>query len=161
MKSVWGWMPELPEGMWRHVPAWLRPFFAAVPWITAGALLLMLHMVGGTLTRAEGVLFDLPSGDLSDGEATPLVALVLPLQNEACVFFDDARYSLDDAASAAALGEHLAERAAKVEAKSLLVLSDRRITCDSISKVASVARRNGLERILFANKSDKQEAAAE
>jgi len=158
MKSAWGWMPELPEGMWCHVPAWLRPFFAAVPWITAGTLLLMMHMVGGTLTKAEGVLFDLPSTDLSDGEATPLVALVLPLQSETCVFFDDARYSLDDAASASAFGEHLAERASKVDSRAMLVLADRRVTCEEISKVASAARASGLERILFANKS---EAASE
>lgn len=158
MKPVWGWMPELPDGMQRHIPAWLRPFFAAVPWITVGALLLMLHMVGGTFTKAEGVLFDLPSAELSDGEATPLVALVLPLQNETCVFFDDARYSLDDATSTAAFGEHLAERVSKVDVKTILVLSDKRVTCDEIAKVASVARHGGLERVLFANKS---EAAAE
>ena len=158
MNPGWGWMPDTPEGMWRHVPARLRPFFAAVPWITVGAILLMLHMVGGTFTKAEGVVFDLPSTGLSDGEPTPLVALVLPLQNETCVFFDDARYSLDDAASTLALGEHLAERAAKVEVRSLLVLSDRRTTCECISKVAAAARRSGFERILFANKS---EAASE
>jgi len=154
MKSVWGWMPELPEGMWRFVPSWLRPFFAAVPWITVGGLLIMIGMLGGTLTRAEGVLFDLPQGGLSDGETTPLVALVLPLQSETCVFFDDARYSLDDGVSTAAFGEHLAERAAKVEIKSLLVLSDRRVSCEEITKVAAVARESGLEKILFANKSE-------
>ena len=154
MKPVWGWMPELPGGMWRHVPSLLRPFFAAVPWITVGVLLMMMYMVGGTLTRAEGVMFDLPSGWLSDGEATPLVALVLPLQDDTCVFFDDARYSLGDDASTSAFGEHLAERASKAEAKALLVLSDRRVACEEMVKVASVARRCGLERMLFANKSE-------
>ena len=158
MKSVWGWMPDLPEGMWSRVPPWLRPFHAAVPWITVGLTLLMLHMVGGTFTRAEGVVFDLPRGGLSDGESTPLVALVMPLQNETCVFFDDARYSLGDMASEAAFGDHLAERATKAEEKALLVLSDRRVVCEHLAKVASVARRSGLERILFANKS---EAASE
>ncbi len=154
MKPVWGWMPELPEGMWRHVPSWLRPLFSAVPWITAGILLLMLQMVGGTLTRAEGVIFDLPETGLSEGEATPLVALVLPLQNETCVFFDDARYSLDESVSMTAFGEHLAERVAKVDVKALLVLSDKRVVCGDISKVAAIARASGLERILFANKSE-------
>ena len=158
MKAVWGWMPDLPEGMWSRVPPWLRPFHAAVPWITVGLLLLMLHMVGGTFTRAEGVVLDLPSGGLLDGESTPLVAFVMPLQSDTCVFFDDARYSLGDGAFETAFGEHLAERAAKAEEKSLLVLSDRRVVCEHLAKVASVARRSGLERILFANKS---EAASE
>ena len=158
MKSGWGWTPELPEGMWRHVPSWLKPFYASVPWITAGLLLIMMHMVGGTMTRAEGVVFDLPSAGLSEGEATPLVALVMPLQDETCVFFDDARYSLDDATSVASLGEHLSERAAKVERRALLVLCDKRVPCEDVTKIAAAARASGLERVLIANKS---EASAE
>jgi len=158
MKQGWGWTPELPEGIWRHVPSWLRPFHASVPWISAGLLLLMLHMIGGTMTLAEGVVFDLPSVGLTEGEATPLVALVMPLQDETCVFFDDARYSLGDAASASSLGEHLAERAAKVEGRTLLVLCDRRVPCEDVTKMAAVARTSGLERVLIANKS---EASAE
>ena len=154
MKSAWNWMPDLPEGMWRHVPAWLRPFYDAVPWITVGTLLLMMYMIGGTMTKAEGVVFNLPAGGLGDGEATSLVALVIPLQGDICVFFDDARYSLDDDASTASLGEHLADRAAKVDVKSLLVLSDRRVPCEAVMKMASIARTGGLERILVANKSE-------
>ena len=153
MKSAWGWMPERPEGMWRHMPAWFRSFYVAVPWLTVGVLLLMFHMIGGTLTKAEGIMFDLPEGNAIDGEATPLVALVLPLKDETCVFFDDARYSLDDGVSLASFGEHLAERAAKIDFKTLLVLSDRRVACEEITKISSVARNSGLERILVSSKS--------
>jgi hypothetical protein len=58
--SQWNWKPERTQGVWRTGPVWLRPFLSAVPWITVLLLVLMFHIVGGTLTSFEGVLFDLP-----------------------------------------------------------------------------------------------------
>ena len=98
--SQWNWKPERTQGVWRTGPAWLRPFLSAVPWITVLLLVLMFHIVGGTLVSSEGVLFDLPdSTGLRDDEPAPLVALVMPMsretlpQQETLVFFDDGRYS--------------------------------------------------------------------
>ena len=152
MKSGWGWTPELPEGMWRHVPSWLKPFYASVPWITAGLLLIMMHMVGGTMTRAEGVVFDLPSAGLSEGEATPLVALVMPMPHETLVFFDDARYTIGNETSAAAFVSHLEDRVSKSDRKKLLVLADRRVATGELMKIAAMARRSGVASVLFAEK---------
>jgi biopolymer transport protein ExbD len=150
--SGWNWRRTTDRGMWKYGPQWLQPLSAAVPWITVGLALLMIHLVSGTLTAAEGVLFDLPDSGLTEGAVTPLVALVTPMKNETLVFFDDARYSLEDGASAAALGEQLADRALKVEQKTLLVLADRRTAAADLMKVASLARLSGLTRILFANR---------
>ena len=47
--SQWNWKPERTQGVWRTGPAWLRPFLSAVPWITVLLLVLMFHIVGGTL----------------------------------------------------------------------------------------------------------------
>jgi biopolymer transport protein ExbD len=150
--SAWGWKPKQTQGIWRHGPLWLRPFSVGAPWVTLGLLLIMFHLIGGTFTAAEGVLFDLPEGSLAEGETTTLVALVLPLQHQTSVFFDDARYTLEDPASVASLGDHLAQRAGRVESKTLLVLADRRIVCGELAKIASLARASGVRRVLFANK---------
>ena len=152
MTTPWGWRPERTLGIWRYGAGWLRPFAAAVPFLTILLLLLMLHIVGGTLTAAQGVLFDLPDAGLADGEATGLVALVLPREHETLVFFDDSRYVLGDESSLRALGENLAARTEKSSTRTLLVLADRRVAGGELMKFAAVARRNGVGKILFAEK---------
>lgn len=157
--SQWNWKPERTQGVWRTGPAWLRPFLSAVPWITVLLLVLMFHMVGGTLTSSEGVLFDLPdTTGLRDDEPAALVALVMPMPRETLVFFDDGRYALGDEASVSALASHLEERAAKTERKTLTVLADRRVASGELMKLAGIARRSGIERILFAEKRERKAA---
>ena len=150
--TSWGWQLDHYRGIWRHGPGWLRPLVAAMPWITVILLLQMLVLVGGTLTTAKGVLFDLPEVGLAEGVPTSMVALALPKGQETLVFFDDSRYTLGDEASEAALGSHLSSRAAKSENGTLLVLADRRISGGELMKLASLARRGGVGRILFAEK---------
>lgn len=151
--TTWGWRPERTKGIWRHGAGWIRPIVAAAPYLTVGLLVLMFHLIGGTLTSAKGVLFDLPEGGRpADGELTDLVALVMPLRHDTVVFFDDARYFLTDAASLKSLGEHLAERFSRSEKKTLLVLADRRIVGGDLLQLVAVARQNGASRILFAEK---------
>ena len=159
--TPWNWKPERAQGVWRTGPVWLRPFLAAVPWITVLLLVLMFHMVGGTLASSEGVLFDLPdSSGLRDGEPAALVALVMPMPRESSpgsstlVFFDDARYVLGDDASEAAFGEQLAERAEKTGDSALLVLADRRVAGGELMHMADIARKGGVARILFAERRD-------
>ena len=148
----WGWRPERTVGIWRHGAGWLRPFVASAPYLTILLLLLMFHLIGGTMTAAKGLLFELPSGSLSDGEVTDLVATVLPLRHEILVFFDDSRYVLGDAASVTAFGERLAERTARSESRTLLVMADRRVAAGELMQLADVAKRSGVEKVLFAEK---------
>lgn len=155
----WGWTPGRSQGIWKFGSLWLKEAAVAAPWLTVGLLLLMLHMIGGTMTSAEGVLVDLPKSGAYDGEATRLVALVMPVSNgdETYVFFDDARYSLDSDISLAAFGDHLKERASKTEIKALLVLMDKTVACGQFAKLATVARECGLERVLFATKHETED----
>ena len=151
--SPWKWTPGKTKGIWHHGPAWLRPFLAAVPWVTVLILLEMFRLVGGTLNASDGVLFDLPdSSGLGEGEPASLVALVMPMPNKTLVFFDDARYTIDDDASAAAFGDHLEDRAGKSERKTLLVLADRRVAMGEVMKISGIAKRSGVSRVLFAEK---------
>ena len=98
------------------------------------------------------MLFDLPEAGLADGETTGLVALVMPMSHETLVFFDDSRYLLGDEASMRAFGENLSLRTDKSPTKTLLVLADRRVAGGELMRLASVARSNSVERILFAEK---------
>lgn len=153
MKTPWNWTPERTLGIWRHGAPWLRPLVAAAPYVTVLLLLLMMHVTGGALTAAKGVLFDLPDAGGDDGAATKLVALMLPHDDETLVFFDDSRYVLGDEASLGTLGENLSARAEKGHSRTLLVLADRRVSGGDLMKFAAMARRSGVDRILFAGKN--------
>lgn len=148
----WGWKPERDQGIWRYGAGWMRPFVAACPYLTVLLLVLMFYTIGGRLTSAKGMLFDLPVGNLADGERTDLVAVVVPVRHETLVFFDDSRYLLGDAASLNSLAERLSERASRDGGKTLLVLADRRVVGGELMQLAAVARRSGLDKILFAER---------
>lgn len=153
--SPWKWTSDRTRGIWRHGPEWLRPLVAAVPWITVLLLVVMFHFISGAFSSASGVLFDLPDASVFESEPASMVALVMPMERETMVFFDDARYMMGDETSAAAFGDHLADRAEKAERKTLLVLADRRVESGELMKIADIARRSGVDRLLFAGKSGR------
>ena len=153
MTSKWGWTPAQTQGVWGHGATWLRPVSAAAPYLTVLLLLLMLYVVSGTLASATGLLFDLPGTTSRDGAATELVALILPREHETLAFFDDSRYILGDESSFKAFGESITARAEKSPSKTLLVLADRRVPVEDLMKIADVARRGGVSKVLFAGKN--------
>ena len=124
--------------------------------MTLLVLTMLFWMIGGTLTTAKGVLFDLPGPGLGDGEATDMVALVMPVARETMVFFDDSRFMLGDTSSAQALSEQLTERSSRTGGKTLLVLADRRVVGGDLMQFAAIARRSGIKRVLFAEKSQEE-----
>lgn len=153
--SPWGWKPERTLGIWRHGALWTRPFVAAAPYLTVLTLLALFHFIGGKLTSGKGILFDLPEGSVTDGEATEMVALVMPMPHETLVFFDDSRYVLGDDVSARAFGENISERVRRSVSKTLMVLADRRVPGGELMKLAELARASGAARILFAEKTSE------
>jgi len=154
----WGWGWESGRVGARIGPVWMRAFAVAVPFVTVGLLLVMFHLVGGTVTTVEGVLFDLPEAGIGDEAVTECVALLVPMRHETLVFFDDSRYVIGSEASMRSLDERLSERFVRSENKTLLVLADRRVSCGDLMGFAARARRNGVEKVLFAEKT-VQEAA--
>ena len=156
--SQWGWTPARNLGIWRYGAGWNRPIAAAIPCLTVCLLLIMMHMIGGTMTSCRGVLFDLPAGALSDGEASELVALVMPVQHETMIVFDDARYLLGDAASMRSFGEDLSGSFERRAGKTLLILADRRVSTGHLMEIVSAAKRSGVGKVLLAG---KREDAAE
>lgn len=156
MTDSWGWMPTRMDGIWRHGPIWLRPIATIAPWAAVGLCLAMLVTIGGTMTMASGVLFDLPRSGSVDGEVSSMVALVTPMRDATTVFFDDARYHLNDGTSVAALGEHLADSASRSSRRTLLVLADRRVPYGDIATLAALARERGISRVLFADQRTEE-----
>ena len=152
--SQWGWTPARKLGVWRYGAGWIRPVAAAIPYLTVGLLLLMMQMIGGTLTAYKGVLFDLPDGSFTDGDSQGMVALVMPVQRETMVVFDDVRYLLGDAASMRSFGEDLSGSVERQTGKSLLVLADRRVSTGHLMEVVSAAKRSGVGKVLLAGKRE-------
>lgn len=151
--SQWGWTPERSQGIWRHGSVGLRPFLAAVPFLTILTILLQLHFASGTLTSADGVLFDLPDAEPTEAIDDSPVALMMPVARETLIFFDDTRYMMKDATSMQALEEQLTKSFAHGNAKSILVLADRRVASGDLMKFSSLAKKSGVRRILFAEKT--------
>lgn len=149
--SPWGWRPERTDGIWRHGAPCLKPLVAVAPWITVGLLLLLFWMMNGTLVASKGLLFDLPvCAGLGEDAASGPVALIVPAQHETFVFFDDSRYVLSEVSSRAALGAHLAEIASATGPKTIVALTDRRVSCEDILMFTDLARKNGIGKVLFA-----------
>ena len=149
----WGW--SLRPGLGaprRPATGWADALVAAAPWLTLLVLLMMFHLMSGAFAAAQGVVFELPGAGFGEGDRTQLVALVLPMTHETFVFFDDARYVLDDGSSLDAFCEQLTERAEKLKERSLLILADRRVASGDLMTLAACAKRAGISRILFAEK---------
>jgi len=170
-QGQWGWRPRQTEGIWRHGCAWTKPLFAAVPWITLTLLLALFAIIGDRLPQVPGMVCDLPApvvrqkeSKWGDKEALPpepvatgLAALVLPAAGdggETLVFFDDARYSLSDAASVTALKERLGARAGVETSGMFLLLADKRVPAGDVMRLAGIARESGLTRVQIAERRE-------
>ena len=159
-RSEWGWLPPSDEGIWRYGAAWMRPFAVSAPWITLAIVLALAGLAGNRISMASGILFDLPRSDMQEAEPADLVALVLPLARESgggeetFVFFDDARFTLSDPSSAAALQRSLEERASSGRSGVMQILADRRIPAGDIMEITGLARKAGVRRVHIAEKRD-------
>ena len=153
--SPWGWQPERTLGIWRYGAPWIRPLVAAAPYLTVILLLGMLYLINGTYAMKSGMSFELPASSTGEELNAELVALVMRMPKETLVFFDDSRYLLDDAASVRSLGERVAERVSESGSTTLLVLADRRVAGGELMKVATLVRKSGVRRLLFARKNEE------
>jgi len=155
--SSWNWKPEPRRGIWRYGAEWMRPMVASAPYLCVILCLVMLGFVGGTMMRNPGVVFDLPDSGVDEGELTGLVALVVPLANDTMVFFDDSRYMVSEAGWKDSFLEHLSDQAARREQHSLMVLADRRVSAEVLMNLASIAKRSGIAKVMFAEKREVTE----
>lgn len=157
----WGWRPPRAEGIWKYGCKWAQPFTAAAPWLTLVLLFLIFYLIEGRLTAGPGLLFDLPATFDTVPAAVPgLAAVVVPAQregtaaHETLIFFDDGRYSMQDATSLAQFSARLAQRADADEPVELLLMADVRVPTGDLMKLASLARAAGVKRVQIAEKRE-------
>lgn len=161
--TQWKWKPSRSLGIWRYGAEWARPLLASAPYLTIGLLLLMFYFVSETLTIAEGVFFDLP---IKDGNAKTgleikaadvgLVVLIVPQGHGTVIFFDDMRYQFEDIAALNNFTVDLSRRLAHASPKTVLVLSDWRISTGKLVQFMSAVQGAGAERVYFASRSEEK-----
>ena len=160
MNEAWKWRPERTEGIWRHGCAWAKPFTAAAPWISLALLMATFALADGRLTSSPGTVFDLPAPSAREGTEPGLAAIMMPVAREGAagretiVFFDDARYSLDDDASREALRERIGARAAADATGTMLVLADARVPAGDMILFAGLAREAGVVHVEIAERRE-------
>ena len=155
--SPWGWTPERQLGIWRHGATWLRPFLAAAPIMTVAVLLVMLYFISGTLTAAEGFVIDLPKADTRSGENAELVALIVPHGEETHVYFDDTRYTLEEALSRNRLAERIKIDAARHHGQAtMLALADKTVAAGALVQLAVLVREQGVKHLILATKREQE-----
>lgn len=151
--TAWGWRPVRPEGIWRHGCRWARPLTVAAPWIALALLLVEFGLIDGRLVAAPGLVLNLPAPVCGKAATPGLAAIVVPVVREGAagretlVFFDDARYSLSDAASAEAFRTRLAARAQADRSGTFLLLADGRVAAGELMRLMALARDAGVARV--------------
>lgn len=159
----WDWRQASDVGVWAHGAKWARPLCAAAPWMSLALVAVLFGIASRETTFARGTVFDLPevaAGAAADAADPGLTAFVLPVPrsagggDETLVFFDDARFTPDDAASAANLSRRLAARASDARSRTLLLLADRRVPAGDLMALIALARKAGMKRVQVAERRE-------
>lgn len=159
-RGEWRWRQARSEGIWHHGTRWTKPLFAAAPWVTLVLLLVMFNMIGDRLVAAPGVVFDLPEPVGRQAAVPGFTMLALPAANlgesgGTLVFFDDARFVLDDSQSVESLRGELEKRVQARDAPAtMLVLADRRVSSGNLLQIVGIARRAGMTHVQIAEKRE-------
>ena len=156
----WGWRHARSDGIWRHGASWMKPLFAAAPWITLVLLLVMFNLIGGRLAAAPGVVFDLPAPVGRQATVPEFTVLVMPSANVGrsggtLVFCDDARFVLDDQQTVELFRSQLTRGVPGSKTRtSMLVLADRRVPSGDLIQLVGIARQSGIGRVQIAEKRE-------
>ncbi len=155
--SRWGWTRERSLRLGRDsLPGWLRALSAAVPWVTAIVLFAMINKIDGVFSLEKGALLDLPSSKVGDLSDTTAVAFMLSTDEGTLLFFDDTRYVFSDKIQMEKFAAQLEEKVSFAPTSNpvLLVLADSRIPSGQLHEIAAMAKKSGVTKIMFAEKSD-------
>jgi len=148
------------RSIYRFGAAWAQILLAAVPWINAVILVVLLLAINHRMVVSPGVMFDLPRAALREGSHPGLTALMIsvardvPGEDETFIFFDDDRYSVQDADQMTTLSEHVKGRVSIGANRDLLLLADKRVPHGDVMRVVNAMREAGVERVNVAEKPE-------
>lgn len=129
-------------------------------WLSVVFAIALIIVLGNTLSVAPGIEVDLPeqSEGAREVEDYGLVALLLHGAGETLVFFDDARYTLNDLKSESHFAGQLAERSQIADSKAMMVIADKEIKVGDIMRFAGIVKAAGITKLNFAQKHRNTEA---
>ena len=159
-RESWSRQIRKHRNIYRFGGVWAQTLLAAVPWINALVLTVMLLAVHGQLAVTPGVAFDLPRAPLREGARRSLTALMIvvardtPGGEESLIFFDDDRYASQDEEQMAMLSERLRNRMALGRSRELLLLADKRVPHGDVIRFVNVAREAGMRQVNVAEKPE-------
>ena len=161
VNGKWNWSPPRNDGIWRHGCAWLKPLFAAAPWISLALMLSIFGLATDRIALAPGTSFALPDSSNAESSVAPeLVALIMPITRETnsfeetVVFFNDSRYIFSDASSTALLKAELGKLSAESETGALLLLADKRVNAGDLLRLVDLARDAGVKSVQIAERRE-------
>ncbi len=155
--SNWNWNSVRSQNRKSVLSSWLKPLSSAVPWITVLLLFMLILIMSKKWTSARGLLFALPEASVADDVTTACSVLVLQTARGPLIFFDDARYVMNDPESLEHFRDQLRNRLTTGD-RSVLVLADRSVSSGDLMHFADLVRQSGVTKLLFAVQKEKQGA---
>ena len=156
------WLPSirLKRGVYRFGGPWAQAVLYSVPWINTLILIVLLFLYHQRIAISPGIVFDLPSAPLREGSHTGLTALMFAVthesmaRDEALVFFDDARYMVQDDEQMSTLAEQIRLRMKNADSKDFLLLADKRVSHGDIMRFVTILRNTGVSKVNVAERPE-------
>ena len=156
------WLPSirLKRGVYRFGGPWAQAVIYSVPWINTLILIVLLFLYHQRIAISPGIVFDLPSAPLREGSHTGLTALMFAVthesmaRDEALVFFDDARYMVQDDEQMSNLAEQIRLRMKNADSKDFLLLADKRVSHGDIMRFVTILRNTGVSKVNVAERPE-------
>jgi len=151
---------RLHRGAYRFGGPWAQAVMFSIPWLNTLILVMLLFLYHKRISVSPGIVFDLPSEPLHEGSHAGLTALMFAVshesisRDEALVFFDDARYMVQDDEQMSALAEQIRLRIRSADTRDFLLLADKRVSHGDIMHFVSVLRKAGVSKVNVAEKPE-------
>jgi len=159
-KDGWSRQIRRHRTVYRFGGAWAFALLSAVPWVNGLILVALVAFVHDRMVVSPGVVFDLPRDTFREGTYAGLTALMIPVArdtaggDETLIFFDDDRYSSQDAEQMGALTERVRSRVAMGVRRELLLLADKRVPHGDVIRFVNAVREAGVQRVNVAEKPE-------
>jgi biopolymer transport protein ExbD len=128
------------------------------PWLDFVLILFFFMSIESRIVLNPGVIVELPTTEFVEGVSGGMIAVISifdsPEGRVEVVFFDDEPYAVDDARMSE-LKEDFKDFQLKHNDTALTIYADKSITHGTISRIVSMARDIGLERVNMGAAGDR------
>lgn len=159
-REGWSRLVRRHRTVYRFGGVWAHALLSMVPWLDCVIIVVLLLLVKRQTVISPGVVFDLPRATFREGMYAGLTALMItvardtPGGEETLIFFDDDRYSTQDAEQMSVLTERVKSRVALGARNELLLLADKRVPHGDVVRFVNAVREAGVQRVNVAEKPE-------